>query len=131
MFYTYILKSLKDERRYIGHTDNMSMRLERHNSGLNPSTKNRRPLKLICFKEFNTRIEAIGYERYLKSLKGGKQLEIEIKKMSEKAEIAQLVPARHRKHELAQTLRAGSNSFAPCGGSPEDDKLSNIGLAGQ
>ncbi len=81
MFYTYILKSIKDNRRYIGFTANLNERLEYHNSGLNPSTKNRRPLKLMCYKLFKTRIEAMKYEKYLKSLKGGKQLDIEIKNM--------------------------------------------------
>ncbi|MBI2459690.1 MAG: GIY-YIG nuclease family protein, partial [Parcubacteria group bacterium] len=43
MYYTYILKSLKDGRRYIGYTSNILVRLQFHNSGINPSTKNRRP----------------------------------------------------------------------------------------
>jgi putative endonuclease len=81
MFYTYILKSLKDGRRYIGHTDNLDNRLRFHNKGLNPSTKNRRPLVLLCYKQLTTRIEASRYERYLKRLKGGKQLEGEINVM--------------------------------------------------
>jgi putative endonuclease len=81
MFFTYIIKSLKDKKRYIGQTDNITTRLLFHNSGLNPSTKNRRPFELLCYKEFNTRLEAIGYEKYLKKLKGGKQLIIEINRM--------------------------------------------------
>ncbi len=81
MFYTYILKSEKDGKRYIGYTDNLKIRLEFHNKGLNPSTKNRRPLKLFCFKIFDTKIEAMRYERYLKRLKGGKQLDVEIEEM--------------------------------------------------
>ena len=85
MFYTYILKSLRDGRRYIGHTNNIEVRLKFHNEGLNPSTKNRRPLILVCFKTFMSNLEADRYERYLKSLKGGKQLEIEIKQMLDDA----------------------------------------------
>ena len=81
MFYAYILKSLKDGKRYIGHTSDIEMRLEFHNAGLNPSTKNRRPLKLMCCKKFQNKLDAIKYERYLKSLKGGKQLDLEIDKM--------------------------------------------------
>jgi len=81
VLYTYILKSIKDGRRYIGYTSNIATRLRFHNNGLNPSTKNRRPLELICFKSFATKSEAQKYERYLKSLKGGKQLDIEIEKM--------------------------------------------------
>ncbi|HPL95621.1 MAG TPA: GIY-YIG nuclease family protein [bacterium] len=81
MFFTYILFSLKDKKRYFGYTSNINKRLNFHNKGLNPSTKNRRPLILLAFKEFTNKIEAIKYERYLKSLKGGKQLDLEIKKI--------------------------------------------------
>ncbi|MDP1709279.1 MAG: GIY-YIG nuclease family protein [Candidatus Komeilibacteria bacterium] len=52
MFYTYILKSIKDGRRYIGHTNNIENILKFHNNGLNPTTKNRRPLILVCYKTF-------------------------------------------------------------------------------
>ncbi|MBU0897917.1 GIY-YIG nuclease family protein [Patescibacteria group bacterium] len=97
MFYTYILKSLKDQRRYIGYSGNILDRLDSYNTGLNPSTKNRRPFKLICFKIFETKPEATKYERYLKRLKGGKQLEIEIKMMLENAVVAQLVEQLHGK----------------------------------
>ena len=97
MFYTYILKSLKDQRRYIGHTNNIIIRLDFHNSGINPSTKNRRPLELVCYKELRTKLEASRYEKYLKSLKGGKQLQIEINKMLNNAVVAQLVEQLHGK----------------------------------
>jgi putative endonuclease len=81
MFFTYILKSEKDNKRYIGHTDNIELRLKNHNEGLNPSTKNRRPLILLCYKVFSSRIEASRFELYLKKLKGGNQLLKEIDKM--------------------------------------------------
>ena len=97
MYYAYILSSLKDGRRYFGHTDNIAIRLKFHNEGLNPSTKNRRPLRLICYKTFKNRIEAIRYERYLKSLKGGEQLKIEINRMLNDAVVAQLVEQLHGK----------------------------------
>ena len=72
MYKTYILNSNKDRKRYIGYTDDVIIRLDAHNNGLNQSTRYRRPFKLICFKEFKTKIEAIRYEKYLKKLKGGK-----------------------------------------------------------
>ena len=97
MFYTYVLKSLKDQRRYIGYTNNIIVRLDFHNSGINPSTRNRRPLELVCYKEFVTKLEAAKYERYLKSLKGGKQLYIEINEMQSNAVVAQLVEQLHGK----------------------------------
>ncbi len=97
MFYTYILKSLKDGRRYIGHTNNIEIRLKFHNDGINLSTKNRRSLELICFKCFSNRLEAIRYEFYLKRLKGGKQLEIEMNNMLDNADVAQLAERLHGK----------------------------------
>ena len=97
MFYVYILKSLKDGRRYIGQTDNIKIRLQFHNNGLNPSTKHRRPFILTCFRMFHARIEAVQYERYLKKLKGGKQLEVEVRAMLKNAVVAQLVEQLHGK----------------------------------
>ena len=97
MYFTYILKSIKDNKRYLGFTNDIKVRLEFHNGGLNPSTRNRRPFELLCFKEFGSKIEAMRYERYLKSLKGGKQLDIEMSNMLKNAVVAQLVEQLHGK----------------------------------
>ena len=40
MYYTYVLKSLKDGKNYIGSTSDLALRLKFHNEGLNKSTKN-------------------------------------------------------------------------------------------
>ena len=97
MYNVYILQSLKDNKRYIGYTNDIEIRLKFHNCGLNPSTKYRRPFKLLGFKQFETKIEAIRFERYLKKLKGGEQLKIEIGKMLNCAVVAQLVEQLHGK----------------------------------
>ena len=59
MFYVYILKSLKDEKLYIGSTNDLKRRLSEHNNGLNRSTKARRPFELryyeACTKESDAR----------------------------------------------------------------------------
>ena len=73
MYYVYILQSEKDHRLYIGQTNNVENRLIRHNNGEVRSTRMRRPLKLMCYKEFATRAEAMKIEKYLKSLKGGEE----------------------------------------------------------
>jgi putative endonuclease len=70
MFFTYVLKSERDTRFYIGHTNNLKDRVVRHNEGRVPATRNRRPLQLVYFEEFNTRGEAVQRERYFKGLKG-------------------------------------------------------------
>lgn len=42
-YYTYILQSLKDLNLYVGYTNNLVKRVEDHNKGKVPSTKNRDP----------------------------------------------------------------------------------------
>jgi len=39
MYYAYIIESEKNERYYIGQTDDLEARLDRHNKGRNHSTK--------------------------------------------------------------------------------------------
>ena len=73
MYYTYIIKSLKDNKFYIGQTNNIENRLIRHNRGLVKSTRNRKPFTLVFREEFKNRKEAINREIYLKSLKGGNE----------------------------------------------------------
>ena len=74
MFLTYILKSKKDNKLYIGSTGNLERRLFEHTQGLVKSTKNRRPLELIYKEIFNTKEEAQNRERYFKG--GGKARKI-------------------------------------------------------
>ncbi len=73
MFFVYVLKSERDGRFYIGHTNELSDRITRHNERRVPATKHRVPLKLVHSEPFETRSEAAARERYLKSLKGGNQ----------------------------------------------------------
>jgi putative endonuclease len=68
-YYTYVLISKRDNSYYIGSTQNTEKRLHKHNDGQSKFTKSRRPYKLIFKKVFDTRREAVKYERYLKSLK--------------------------------------------------------------
>ena len=70
MFYTYILQSEKDKKRYIGFTANLKRRMVEHNSGIVKSTKNRRPLKLIYCEEFESKDEAMNREKEIKTKKG-------------------------------------------------------------
>ncbi len=70
MFYTYVLKSKKDNKMYTGYTKNLKLRFERHNKGLIPSTKERRPLKLIYFEVCLNQQDATRREKYLKTFYG-------------------------------------------------------------
>ena len=72
MFFCYIIYSYKDEKLYVGYTNNINRRIKEHIDGRIGSTKNRRPLTLIHTESFPTRREAMKRERFLKSLYGSK-----------------------------------------------------------
>ena len=74
MYYTYIIESESSGKLYIGQTQDLVERLQRHNFKRNVSTKNRGPWKMIFHKEFKTRTEAIIFEKKLKSLKNKEYL---------------------------------------------------------
>jgi len=70
MYYTYVLRSEKDEKHYVGFTKDLKLRFEQHNGGLVESTKNRRPLKLIYYEACLNQDDATKREKYLKSYHG-------------------------------------------------------------
>ena len=70
MFYSYILKSEKDGKYYYGSTNDLKNRLLKHNKGDVKSTKNRRPLKIHYYEEFQIRKEAFQREHFYKSIEG-------------------------------------------------------------
>ena len=74
MWIVYVLLSLKDGKRYIGSTNDISRRLKAHNSELVASTKGRRPLELIYSEEYGTEKEARAREKFLKTHKGYNEL---------------------------------------------------------
>ena len=80
MFFVYILKSLKDKKLYFGYTGNLRKRLKEHNSGLVPSTKKRKPFKLVyaeCYtsekdarhREYNLKLRAKALRQLLLRIK--------------------------------------------------------------
>ena len=69
MFFTYILKSQKSNRFYIGHTENIERRLLRHNKGQVTATRNKGPWNLVYFEIFETKPEANRHEFEIKSMK--------------------------------------------------------------
>jgi len=66
MFYVYILKSEKDKRLYIGYTSDLRKRVKEHNSGLNRSTKNRKPFNLVYYEAYHSIEDAKIREKRLK-----------------------------------------------------------------
>ena len=67
MHYTYILKSIKDNKLYVGHTNDLKQRLKEHNQGLVKATRNRRPFKLLYYEACNNLIDAVKREKSLKT----------------------------------------------------------------
>lgn len=70
-YYLYILQSEKDNKLYVGYTDNVKRRLAEHNNGLSKSTKPRRPFRLVYQEEFSNKSEAAKKEWYLKNTPEG------------------------------------------------------------
>lgn len=75
MFYTYILKSSKSNRYYIGSTENMNKRIKEHNRGMMKSTKHDLPWELFYFEKYNSRSEAVAREKQIKSWKSRAMIE--------------------------------------------------------
>ncbi len=75
----YILQSETTGKYYIGQTEDLEDRLNRHNRGDSKSTKTGRPWKVVHVERYNTRSETVLRERYLKSPNGF----LELKKIKE------------------------------------------------
>ena len=70
MWYVYILRSARDNKLYIGATDDISRRLLQHNSGEVDTTKNRMPLILEAYLAVKDKAKAIALEEYFKTGSG-------------------------------------------------------------
>jgi putative endonuclease len=68
-YFVYILRSQKDGRYYVGSTQDLSERLQRHNEGRSKYTKAKRPWDLIYFEEYPDRSSAVRREDEIKSRK--------------------------------------------------------------
>lgn len=74
MFYTYVLKSQKDGKLYVGWTVDLKKRVLSHNEGKVMATANRRPLELIYYEACCLKEDAIKREKSLKTGFGRKYL---------------------------------------------------------
>ncbi len=82
-FYVYILLCTKDNGLYIGFTSNLKNRLSQHAKGEVPSTRDRKPVKLIHYEYFINQTDAKAREKFLKSGFGRKQLKEILKRTFE------------------------------------------------
>jgi putative endonuclease len=67
LYYTYVLKSKIDHNLYIGHCDDLKIRLKQHFNGEVKSTRYRRPLELVYFEACRNLEKAVKREKYLKT----------------------------------------------------------------
>ena len=67
MYFVYFIKSLKNPTKtYIGFTNNIEQRLEKHNSGASIYTSDFRPWKLVTYVAFESEQKALDFEKYVK-----------------------------------------------------------------
>ncbi len=74
-WYLYIIYSSTIDKYYVGYTNNLELRIERHNYGWGKFTKRGIPWKLVYFEEFENKSEAIKREREIKRKKSRKYIE--------------------------------------------------------
>ncbi len=68
MYYVYSLKC--KDGYYVGCTDNIDGRLDRHGKGDVPATANRLPINLAFYFTIEDKYKAYEFEKYLKSGSG-------------------------------------------------------------
>jgi len=79
-FYVYVLKSMINDKLYIGFADDIKKRLEKHNRGEIYWTKRHKPWRLIYFEGYLSKQDAINREKQLKRFaKGFAQLKRRLK----------------------------------------------------
>ena len=71
MFYVYCIESSKvPGHTYVGFSEDLKQRVVDHNRGCNPSTSPLKPWKLKGYIAFDTKNQAMDFERYLKTGSG-------------------------------------------------------------
>ena len=76
VYYVYVLRSLKNNKRYIGYTSKMPIdKLAEHNGGATRWTRRNRPFILLHHEEYNDAKLARQRELFLKSGKGRQWLD--------------------------------------------------------
>jgi putative endonuclease len=81
MYYCYVLKSLADDKLYVGSTNDLRCRLSDHNAGKVPSTKTRLPFEVRYYEAYSSVEDARRREFSLK--KDGRALAQLKKRISE------------------------------------------------
>lgn len=80
MFYTYVLQSQKNDKIYIGYTEDLRKRFKEHNEGKSTYTKGRGPYKIIYYEACLNKDNARSRELYLKTGIGRRYLNSRLKR---------------------------------------------------
>lgn len=80
MYYTYVLLSTKENKLYLGFTQDLRTRMELHRRGFMMKEKNNGSLKLIYLEACLNKKDAVRRDKYLNSFLGRKYLKIRLKK---------------------------------------------------
>jgi putative endonuclease len=75
MYYTYILHSNSINKFYIGATENPSERLKKHNAKNKGFTNQCNDWVIVFLKPFETKTEALSYERQIKRWKSSVKIQ--------------------------------------------------------
>ena len=79
MWYVYIIYSKKIDKYYVGITDDLEWRLERHNAGWGKYTKRGIPWKIVYKENCESKPESLKREKEIKRKKSRKYIEWLIK----------------------------------------------------
>ena len=81
MYYCYILYSHKLDKYYIGSTNNLKGRLQRHNTSSRGFTSTGKPWEIVYSEKFDSKHEAMEREIQLKKWKSRKAIEVLMNKV--------------------------------------------------
>ena len=74
-YFVYIIQSLADGTYYVGSTQDMDDRLERHNQGRSQYTQTKMPWQLVYSEEYFNKSDAIKRENQIKKRKSKKDID--------------------------------------------------------
>ena len=80
MFYTYVLRSIKNNQLYTGYTVDLRKRFKEHNEGESTYTKGRGSYLLIYYEACVDKYDAQVREKYLKTAMGKRYLKNRLKR---------------------------------------------------
>lgn len=78
-FYTYVLETSDERKRYIGYTSDLRRRVKEHQKGSVFSTKSKLPVSLIYYEACLSGVDAKRREKYLKTTGGRRFLSKRLK----------------------------------------------------